>query len=145
MGTPDPRDDRAGKVHPGCGTHRLIRPLTAWVLNAALAECKRWQEKGRTLKLAVNISARNLLDASFGDDVSELLDRWDLPASCLLLEVTESAIMANPARAQTVLRRLAAMGIELAIDDFGAGNTSLAHLEPSPYKSSRSTSRWSSR
>lgn len=102
------------------------------MLNAALTECRRWQDDGRSLKLAVNVPARNLLDASFGDEVLELLARWALPASCLLLKVTESAIVADPARAKTILRRFAEIGIELAIDDFGAGYTSLAHLRTLP-------------
>lgn len=121
-----------GLFIPAAERTALIRPLTAWVLNAALAECKRWQDDGRTLKLAVNISARNLLDASFGDDVLEQLARWNLPTSSLLLEVTESAIMVDPERAGTILRRFAKLGIELAIDDFGAGYTSLAHLRTLP-------------
>ena len=121
-----------GLFIPAAERTALIRPLTAWVLNAALAECKRWQDDGTTLKLAVNVSARNLLDASFGDDVLELLARWDLPASCLLLEVTESAIMLDPERAESILRRFSTIGIELAIDDFGAGYTSLAHLRTLP-------------
>ena len=121
-----------GLFIPAAERTALIRPLTAWVLNAALAEIKRWQDDGRALKLAVNVSARNLLDASFGDDVTELLTRWELPPSCLLLEVTESAIMIDPGRAEALLRRFSGMGIELAIDDFGAGYTSLAHLRTLP-------------
>lgn len=121
-----------GMFIPAAERTALIRPLTAWVLNAALAECKRWQEDGLTLKLAVNVSARNLLDATFGDDVLGLLARWDLPASRLMLEVTESAIMVDPVRAETILRRFAQMGLDLAIDDFGAGYTSLAYLRTLP-------------
>jgi diguanylate cyclase (GGDEF)-like protein len=72
-----------GMFIPAAERTALIRPLTAWVINAALAECKRWQDDGQALRLAVNVSARNLLDASFGDDVLELLGRWDLPpAAC---------------------------------------------------------------
>jgi EAL domain-containing protein (putative c-di-GMP-specific phosphodiesterase class I) len=121
-----------GMFIPAAERTALIQPLTAWVVNAALAECKRWQDEGKPLRLAVNVSARNLLDASFGDDVLELLAHWQLPASCLLLEVTESAIMADPERAESILRRFATIGIELAIDDFGAGYTSLAHLRTLP-------------
>ena len=117
---------------PAAEQTALIRPLTSWVINAALAECKRWQDQGRPLKLSVNISARNLLHPAFPDDIQELLQRWALPPSCLLLEVTESAIMADPDRAQSMLARFAAMGIELAIDDFGAGYTSVAQLGTLP-------------
>ncbi len=110
----------------------LIRPLTRYVLDAALAQCRAWQDAGRTLQVAVNVSARNLLDDRFLDDVTELLERWEVPAACLELEVTESAIMADPQRARHVLGRLAELGVTLSIDDFGAGYTSLAHLKNLP-------------
>jgi diguanylate cyclase (GGDEF)-like protein len=121
-----------GTFVPAAERTALIRPLTAWVLEAALAECKRWHDEGQPLRLAVNVSARNLLDASFGDDVIDTINRWDLPASCLLLEVTESAIMVDPARAEAILRQFTLHGIDIAIDDFGAGYTSLAHLRALP-------------
>ena len=110
----------------------LIRPLTRWVIDAALAQVRHWQDSGRTLRVAVNVSARNLLDEGFVDEVVELLARWDVPASSLELEVTESAIMADPERAQRILERFAALGFTLSIDDFGAGYTSLAHLKKLP-------------
>jgi diguanylate cyclase (GGDEF)-like protein len=122
----------AGAFIPAAEHTALIRPLTQWVLNAALAECHRWREQGKTLRLAVNVSARNLLDADFADNVMGLLETWQLPASCVLLEVTESAIILEPERAVAVLSRFAEVGIELAIDDFGAGYTSLAQLRTLP-------------
>jgi diguanylate cyclase (GGDEF)-like protein len=122
----------AGSFVPAAEHTALIRPLTQWVLNAALAECRQWRDRGRDLRLAVNVSARNLLEADFADNVLALLADWQLPASCLLLEVTESAIMLEPDRAEAVLLRFADVGIELAIDDFGAGYTSLAQLRTLP-------------
>ncbi|MGK5113868.1 MULTISPECIES: putative bifunctional diguanylate cyclase/phosphodiesterase [unclassified Geodermatophilus] len=110
----------------------LIRPLTRYVLAAALDQCARWQDAGRELHVAVNVSARNLLDERFVDDVLELLAASRVPACRLELEVTESAIMADPDRARRILGRLAAAGITLSIDDFGAGYTSLAHLKDLP-------------
>ncbi len=110
----------------------LIRPLTRYVLAAALAQCRRWQDAGRTLQVAVNISARNLLDERFVADVTASLDTWRVPAARLELEVTESAIMADPERARQVLGRLSDLGVTLSIDDFGAGYTSLAHLKNLP-------------
>jgi EAL domain-containing protein (putative c-di-GMP-specific phosphodiesterase class I) len=110
----------------------LIRPLTRYVLDAALEQCARWQAAGRELHVAVNVSARNLLDERFVDDVLELLAAHAVPARCLELEVTESAIMADPERARTILGRLAEVGVTLSIDDFGAGYTSLAHLKDLP-------------
>ena len=123
-----------GAFIPAAERTAMIRPLTRYVINAALAECRRWKTEGMDLQLAVNISARNLLDTNFPNDVAGLLVKWDLPASCLLFEVTESAIMVEPARAEAMLLRIASLGIVLAIDDFGAGYTSLAHLRTLPVK-----------
>ena len=110
----------------------LIRPLTAYVIDAALAQCRRWQDSGRHHKVAVNISARNLLDGHFLTTVEDLLAKWRLQPSCLELEVTESAILADPLRAKATLRALGDLGVSLAIDDFGSGYTSLAHLKNLP-------------
>jgi diguanylate cyclase (GGDEF)-like protein len=110
----------------------LIRPLTRYVVDAALEQCARWRDAGRVLAVAVNVSARNLLDEHFVDEVQELLAHWRVPASCLELEVTESAIMADPDRARRILTRLAGSGVMLSIDDFGAGYTSLAQLKDLP-------------
>jgi diguanylate cyclase (GGDEF)-like protein len=110
----------------------LIRPLTRYVLDTALEQCARWRDAGRVLPVAVNISARNLLDEHFVEEVQELLARWQVPASCLELEVTESGITADPDRARRILTRLAECGITLSIDDFGAGYTSLAQLKDLP-------------
>ena len=110
----------------------LIRPLTRYVLDAALEQCARWRDAGRVLAVAVNVSARNLLDELFVEEVQELLVRWQVPASCLELEVTESAITADPDRARRILTRLADCGVTLSIDDFGAGYTSLAQLKDLP-------------
>jgi diguanylate cyclase (GGDEF)-like protein len=110
----------------------LIHPLTRYVLAAALEESRRWQERGIPLHVAVNVSVRNLLDDTFLGDVEELLARSQVPASCLELEVTESAIMADPERAQSVLAGFRALGVTVSIDDFGAGYTSLAQLSRLP-------------
>ena len=110
----------------------LIRPLTRYVVDAALEQCARWRDAGRVLGVAVNVSARNLLDEHFVEEVEELLAYWQLPASCLELEVTESAIMADPDRARRILTQLAECGVTLSIDDFGAGYTSLAQLKDLP-------------
>ncbi len=110
----------------------LIHSLTRYVLAAALAECRRWQDRGVVLHVAVNVSVRNLLDDAFLGDVEELLARSGVPAQCLELEVTESAIMADPERAQSVLAGFRELGVRLSIDDFGAGYTSLSQLSRLP-------------
>jgi diguanylate cyclase (GGDEF)-like protein len=110
----------------------LIGPLTSWVLDHALSQCRDWQESGLDLTVAVNLSARNLHHADFPNQVAHLLTKWTVPASRLELEITESAVMADPTRAMTVLSQLEALGISLAIDDFGTGYSSLSYLSRLP-------------
>lgn len=110
----------------------LIGPLTRHVLDLALAQSRRWIDAGKPLQLAVNLSARNLLDERLDLMVAELLIEHAVPARLLKLEVTESAIMSDPVRAKELLHRLAEQGIEIAIDDFGAGYTSLGQLKNLP-------------
>jgi len=110
----------------------LISPLTTYVLDAALHQCHRWGQAGQELAIAVNVSARSLLDLGFPDRVASLLARWEVPARLLVVEVTESTIMADPTHALEILGRLNAMGVQIAIDDFGTGYSSMAHLKTLP-------------
>jgi EAL domain-containing protein (putative c-di-GMP-specific phosphodiesterase class I) len=110
----------------------LIHPLTRHVLTTALADCRRWLELGIELPVAVNLSARTLLDRSFPADVAQMLSYWRVPARLLELEVTETALMVDPERAGVLLEQLAQLGIVLAIDDFGTGYSSFASLRTLP-------------
>jgi diguanylate cyclase len=110
----------------------LIGPLTHHVLDTALAQIRLWSDAGRPLTVSVNLSARNLLDVRLPDEVAGLLAVHGVPAELLELEVTESALMSEPARAQQILERLAGMGVRISIDDFGAGYTSLSQLKTLP-------------
>jgi diguanylate cyclase len=110
----------------------LIGPLTRYVLDAALRQVRAWSDAGHVLPVAVNLSARNLLDDQIITQVTELLERHGVPPEMLELEVTESAIMLQQARAQQILTRLHRLGIRISIDDFGAGYTSLAQLKTLP-------------
>jgi diguanylate cyclase (GGDEF)-like protein len=110
----------------------LIRPLTMHVLEAAVVQIGDWRRSGLDLKVAVNLSVRNLLDRGLPDDVAALLSRWDVPASALELELTESTIMADPARAREILTALHDLGVGLSIDDFGTGYSSLGKLKHLP-------------
>ncbi|MFN2488815.1 MAG: putative bifunctional diguanylate cyclase/phosphodiesterase [Actinomycetota bacterium] len=110
----------------------LIKPLTMHVLDVALGQCRAWRLMGTPLKVAVNLSARNLLDIALPNDIQELLDKWDVPATSLQLEITESSIMADPVRTNGILSGLSAMGVGVAIDDFGTGYSSLSHLSTLP-------------
>jgi diguanylate cyclase (GGDEF)-like protein len=110
----------------------LIGPLTQCVLTLAVTQARIWMDAGQPLPIAVNLSARNLLDERLPDQIDALLSEHGVPASLLKLEVTESAIMTEPARAGRLLRRLANLGIGISIDDFGAGYTSLGQLKTLP-------------
>lgn len=110
----------------------LIKPLTQWVLNAALRQCHAWQQEGLQINVAVNLSRRNLQDPQLPDHIAELLPVYRVEPACLGFEITESAIMADPTHAEEVLTRLNTMGIRIAIDDFGTGYSSLGSLTRLP-------------
>jgi diguanylate cyclase (GGDEF)-like protein len=110
----------------------LIGPLTSWVLNGALKQCRHWLASGLQLNVAVNLSARNLHDPHLVESIKTLLATWDVPADLLEVELTESALMTDPTRGADVLARLHDMGVRIAIDDFGTGYSSLAYLQRLP-------------
>jgi diguanylate cyclase (GGDEF)-like protein len=110
----------------------LIGPLTMRVLDMALAQARAWADLGDRIPVAINVSARNLLDEEFGDKVAVLLEKHGVPAELLEVEVTESAVMLEPERSGRILAQLDKMGVRIAIDDFGAGYTSLAQLRNLP-------------
>ncbi len=115
----------------------LIEPITHWVLDEALHQWRRWMDgtdrsDSAELSVAVNLSTRSLLDASLPEVVQAAVDRWRVPAHLLDLEITETIIMTDPARARRVLTELAQMGVTLSIDDFGTGYSSLAYLRDLP-------------
>ncbi|MFI1992896.1 putative bifunctional diguanylate cyclase/phosphodiesterase [Actinoplanes sp. NPDC020271] len=110
----------------------LIDPLTRWVLATALAQVVAWGEPCGALSVAVNVSARNLARADFADTVLAALADTGVPAARLVVEITETALMTDPAIAADVLNRLAEAGIRVSIDDFGQGQTSLGYLSTLP-------------
>jgi len=110
----------------------LIKPLTTWVLDAALGQCRAWRDDGLELRVAVNVSTRSLLDRQLPGQVEAMLERWGLPAAALQLEITESRIVADFGRARDVLHQLRDRGVGVAIDDFGTGYSSLAQLQQLP-------------
>jgi EAL domain-containing protein (putative c-di-GMP-specific phosphodiesterase class I) len=112
----------------------LIVPVTLQVISAAVRECSLWRARGRDLSVAVNLSARVLVDPSLPDHVEELCRCWELPTRALVLEITESMIVNDPARALPVVERLAALGVRLSVDDFGTGYSSLEYLKVLPVR-----------
>jgi EAL domain-containing protein (putative c-di-GMP-specific phosphodiesterase class I) len=110
----------------------LMKPLTLYVLDEALTQCRVWQRAGLTLGVAINISIRNLLDAEFPDQVRKLLEKRRVDPALLELEITESVVLSDPVRTKRVLEKLSAMGVTLSIDDFGTGYSSLSYLSQLP-------------
>jgi len=110
----------------------LIKPLTLYVINEALRQSREWQDAGARLAIAVNLSARSLVDPDFPVQVAGLLDRWGVEPSLLELEITESAMLTDPARTREILQQLNDMNIRISIDDFGTGYSSLAYLKRLP-------------
>ena len=113
-----------------CG---LIQPLGAWVLRRACEQSRSWQGYGRPpVRIAVNLSPRQLVDDSIVGTVERLLGEFGVDPADLELECTESAVMSNLAGAARHLGRLSALGVTIAIDDFGIGYSSLARLQQLP-------------
>lgn len=110
----------------------LVGPLTLHVIDRALAQLVAWREQGLRLGMAVNLSARNLLDSELSTQVAVLLARHEIPASQLTVEITESAAMLDQDRAVAVLDALRKSGVGVSIDDFGTGNASIEYLATLP-------------
>ncbi len=110
----------------------LIKPLSAWILNAAIRQARAWWDAGHRISMAVNLSAQTLHDPELVGTVIKYLERWGMPASCLKLEITENCLLFEPGRAMDVLLKLRTLGTHVGIDDFGTGYSSLAYLKRLP-------------
>jgi diguanylate cyclase (GGDEF)-like protein/PAS domain S-box-containing protein len=110
----------------------LMGPLTAWVITEALDWSDRWAERGLDLKVAVNLSARQLQDRQLPESIAAAIRGHRSTAGRLQIELTESAVMADAERALEILTRISEMGIGLSIDDFGTGYSSLSYLRQLP-------------
>ncbi|NKE71839.1 EAL domain-containing protein [Candidatus Manganitrophus noduliformans] len=113
----------------------LIHPLTRWVVETAIDQCAVWQRAGLEMTLSANLSARNLQDPKLPESVAELLRSGGVAPERIQFEITESAIMTDPARAREVLVALHRSGIRFSIDDFGIGYSSLSYLRNLPVDS----------
>ncbi|MEK6371820.1 MAG: EAL domain-containing protein [Acidobacteriota bacterium] len=110
----------------------LIKPMTDWILDRALAQVRTWQDAGAPVHIAVNVSAKSLQEQSLPARVQALLDKWNVDPRFLKIEITESSIMADPAHALAIMSMLQSMGVRLSVDDFGTGYSSLTHLRELP-------------
>jgi diguanylate cyclase (GGDEF)-like protein/PAS domain S-box-containing protein len=110
----------------------LIKPMTDWILDKALQQCREWQDAGAPIHVAVNVSAKSLLEETLPSKVQSVLDKWNVDPRFLKIEITESSIMADPAHALAIMSMLQSMGVRLSVDDFGTGYSSLTHLRELP-------------
>ena len=110
----------------------FIHTLTLWVFEEAVRQWRVLKDEGVELVLSVNLSTRDLLDQDLAQKFEAVLARRRVPAKAFCLEITESAMMDDPARALVTLDRLSAIGFKLSIDDFGTGYSSLAYLKRLP-------------
>jgi diguanylate cyclase (GGDEF)-like protein len=109
-----------------------ISELTQWVLDNAIAQLAEWRDNGIEVGISVNVSMRNLLDATVAESISRLMEIYRLSPRLLTLEITESHLMSDPERTLPVLHRLSGIGLRLSIDDFGTGYSSLSYLNELP-------------
>jgi diguanylate cyclase (GGDEF)-like protein len=109
-----------------------VRQITQWALARALGDASALRDKGWNIQVAVNLSALDLSNRDLPDQVAQSLAANNLSPSALILEITESSLMSEPAVARSSLVRLDEMGISLSVDDYGTGYSSLAYLKDLP-------------
>ena len=110
----------------------FVRQLTLWMFEEVARLLADPRTQGLALRVSVNLSTRDLLDPELSTRLADILVRHGVPASAFCLEITESAIMDDPQRAEAMLNRLSEQGFKLSIDDFGTGYSSLAYLKRLP-------------
>jgi diguanylate cyclase (GGDEF)-like protein len=111
-----------------------IRQISRWVLGEGIRQAAQWHRQGLDIAISINVASRDLMSSDLLAYVSDMLERHGVPASQVCLEITESGVMEDPARALDTLTRLHTKGLRLSIDDFGTGYSSLAYLKKLPVK-----------
>jgi diguanylate cyclase (GGDEF)-like protein len=110
----------------------IIEPLTWWVMERALKELARWRRDGYELTMAVNVSARSIMEHTMVVRLRRLLKDIGVPPADLTLEITESLMMSDPEGSERILDELSKLGVQIAIDDFGTGYSSLSRIKRLP-------------
>ncbi|MBI1422596.1 MAG: EAL domain-containing protein [Gammaproteobacteria bacterium] len=110
----------------------IINRLTSWVMEQAIQQCSRWRKQDIFISVAINLSVYDLLTIELVEQISRLLEKYEVPATYVVIEVTENAMLIDPNNAIGILQKLDDMGLRIAIDDFGAGFSSLGYLKKLP-------------
>ena len=121
-----------GLFMPVIESTELIKPLTLHLIDQAMHFSRQLRDIGHHISIAVNLAARNTVDTRLPEQVAEIMHRYDLPFDALELELTESAVLDNPNRAQMVLEEISALGVPISVDDFGTGYASISYLTQLP-------------
>jgi EAL domain-containing protein (putative c-di-GMP-specific phosphodiesterase class I) len=106
--------------------------ISEWVLEESISQIAKWREQGADIMVAVNLSARDLLNPKLADYIDSLCKKYDVKPSMLIVEITESVIMSNPEQVIEVLKHPILKQLNYAIDDFGTGYSSLSYLKKLP-------------
>jgi EAL domain-containing protein (putative c-di-GMP-specific phosphodiesterase class I) len=133
-------DEQLGRVSPEefvplAEESGLIVEIGDWVLDTALANVKKWRQSPNRedFYIAINLSSRQFRGKNIVKNISDALSRYDLPGSCLELEITERLLMKDVPHVIGLLNQFREMGIRLSIDDFGTGYSSLSYLKRFPF------------
>lgn len=121
-----------GEFMPLAETTALISPLTRFVLEAAVRQLRAWRDAGRSIRVSVNVSPKNLAEPDFLTKLTGLLERHGVEPAALEVEFTEGAVSPDNATTVAHLRQLRELGVEVAIDDFGSGYSNMAYLSEIP-------------
>lgn len=129
--------DELGTISPGefiplAEYAGMIDLVSQWALDQVLAQQAKWRAAGINLCVAVNLSTRDLDSETLPQEIAARLSHYQLPPESLMIEITESTLMADLDRAVATLEHIRALGVKLAIDDFGTGHSSLAYLKHLP-------------
>ena len=106
-----------------------IAKISLWMLINAATHYAKWQSYGINISIAVNLSARDLMDVDLPDKIAKIMSDRHIPPKAIALEITESSIMEDPEQARITVARLSNMGLKISIDDFGTGYSSFAYLK----------------
>ena len=110
----------------------LIMPLTRWIIEQGIRDLADWRSRGYSITVALNLSVRNFFDHDLPEFIAGLLNHYKVPGSSLVLEITESEVMADRAIARKALEAFRSLGVKISIDDFGTGFSSLSQLQLMP-------------
>jgi diguanylate cyclase (GGDEF)-like protein len=110
----------------------LIMPLTRWIIEQGIRDLADWRLRGYSITVAINLSVRNFFDHDLPEFIAALLQQYQVPGSSLVLEITESEVMADRAIARKALEAFRSLGVKISIDDFGTGFSSLSQLQLMP-------------